>query len=272
VYIFNGITDVETIPRFFNKTGIKLNYSMAFDNLRNQTQKLTQTYRHMIGLLYLESGGYRTRKGKANITKEKYLAFLQTHGHLFDQVFSLDDKQDDIIHNQANLDYLEQNLMGTGVRPIPVLHDPKFYSSEIPKLAAQGYDYLCLATPKMIPDDVFEETQMKFHLSGKLKRSILVKHRPYSADAANWIHSATYGIIHYWHIPELKEYRVYVGGRERDKETTVGVQQFRHKNSLEAFLSATFNYTLEDTCGSNQESRGIVNLYFHHQLESYLNR
>jgi hypothetical protein len=277
MYIFNAITNVEIIPRFFNKTGVKLNYLMAFDNLRNQTQKLTSDYRHMINLLYLESGGYRTRKGKANITKEKYLAFLQAHGHLFNQVFSLDDKQDDVSHNQANLDYLEQNLTGTGVKPLPVLHDPKFYSTDIPRLAAQGYDYLCLATPHMISDEVFIDTardfpNMKFHLSGKLRRSILQKHRPYSADAANWIHSAVKGIIHYWHIPELKEYTVYVGGRERKTKTPVDVQNFHHKNSLEAFLSSTFNYSLADLSGSNQEARGVVNMYFYHQLETYLNR
>lgn len=229
----------------------------------------------MIGLLYLESGGYRTRKGKANITKERYLEFLKSHGHLFDQVFSLDDKQDDVAHNQANLEYLEQNLMGTGVRPIPVLHDPKFYSSQIPRLAAKGYDYLCLATPHMIPDEIFEDTirdypNMKFHLSGKLNRKILFKHLPYSADAANWIHSAAKGVIHYWHLPELKEYTLYVGGRERKTNSPVDVQQFRHKKALEAFLSSTFNYSLAELTQSTQ-ARGIVNMYFYYQLETYLN-
>ena len=274
--IFQAITNADIIPRFFSKTKMKLNYLIAFDNLRNQTGKLTRDYRGMIDHLYLESGGYGTRIKRAHVTLSKYLSFLKEHGHLFNQVFSLDDEHNDLAHNLANLGYLEKNLEGTGIRPIPVLHEPEDYCHEIRQLAEQGYDYLALATPKKIPDVVFTHTQesfpqVKFHLLGKLNRKILLKHRPYSADSAAWIHSAIRGVIHYWHLPEQREYRVYVGGREQKNTRMVSFFQFHLKEQLEAFLLSTFNYTFSDLTGSAQEARGIVNLYFYRQLEDFLN-
>ena len=273
--IFQAITNADIIPRFFSRTQMKLNYLIAFDNLRNQTGKLTSGYRGMIDHLYLESGGYGTRIKRAKVTLSKYLSFLKDHGHLFNQVFSLDDKHNDLEHNLRNLEYLEKNLHGTGIRPIPVIHHPPDHFKEIKRLAEKGYDYIAIATPKKIKDEVFEKTnkafpQVKIHLLGKMDRHILINHRPHSVDASSWRKSADVWVIHYWEAQEKKEYRVYVGGQGNAKGSVVDYHHFPHKDRLEAFLASAFQYNYNHLLTSH-EARSFVNLYFYKQLEDHLN-
>ena len=171
--IFLAISNVDSVVRFYDKTQVKLNYLIAFDNIKDQTNKLTRDYREMIESLYLESGGYAVKIGRAKINLDQYLYYLQQYGHLFDRFTSLDDKHNDFEHNLSNLLYLRRNLSDVGRRLMPVLHEPVDYFEKIQFLSGHGYNHIAIGTPKTIADAVFERTklelpQIRIHLLGKL--------------------------------------------------------------------------------------------------------
>jgi hypothetical protein len=272
--IFQAINQADTIRKFFEKTQIKLNYLIAFDLTAGQTKKFTRDYRDMINLLYLESGGYGVRKGRANVTLADYLTYLQCHGHLYDKFTSLDDKHNDFTHNFSNLTFLASHLPDFQDKLMPVIHEPADYLREIGILAQEGYEQIAIGTPKKIKDQVFEATkaelpQVKFHLLGKLNRQILARHKPESADASSWLKAAVYGIIHYWNPEESQEYKIYAGAQDKSK-TIKAYHNFQHKEHLEELLASTFKYSPQDIMSST-EARAMVNLYFYKQLEDYLN-
>ena len=242
--------------------------------MAGQTKKFTKDYRDMIDLLYLESGGYGVRKGRAKVTLADYLGYIQRHGHLYDKFTSFDDKHNDFTHNFFNLKFLASHLPDFKNGLMPVIHEPENYFQEIKSLADLGFDHVAIGTPKKIKDQVFEATkaelpQVKFHLLGKLNRQILTKHRPESADASSWIKAAVYGIIHYWHPEENREYKIYAGAQDKSK-TIRAYHNFQHKEQLEELLASTFKYSPQDIMSST-EARAMVNLYFYKQLEDYLN-
>ena len=273
--IFQAIQKADTVLQFYEKTQIKLNYLIAFNYIGKQMEKLTKDYREMIDTLYLESGGYAVRQGKARVILSQYADYLQSYGHLFDRFTSLDNKHNDLPHNLSNLLYLQENLPEIKDRLIPVLHEPQDYFQEIKSLADLGFDYVAIGTPKKIKDAVFEQTrkelpQMKLHLLGKLNRQILIKHRPDSADASSWLRAAVYGMVHYWHPEEHKEYRIYVGEGAIKNKSIVRYKNFQYKEQLDELITGTFEYTPQDIVAS-LEARSMLNLYFYKQLENYIN-
>ena len=186
--IFQAVSQADTVRKFFERTQIRLNVLIAFDLMAGQTDKFTKEYRDMINLLYLESGGYGVRKGRAKVTLADYLQYLQRHGHLYDKVTSFDDKHNEFAHNLNNLTFLAHNLPDIQKNLMPVIHEPGDYLQEISILVHEGYDHIAIGTPKKIKDEVFLKTQaelpqVKFHLLGKLNRQILTNHKPDSADA-----------------------------------------------------------------------------------------
>jgi hypothetical protein len=272
--IFQAISQADTVRKFFEKTQIKLNYLVAFDLMGGQTDKFTKDYRDMINLLYLESGGYGVRKGRAKVTLADYLLYLQRYGHLYEKVTSFDDKHNDFAHNFGNLTFLSVNLPEIRNRLMPVIHEPADYLPEIRILAGEGYDHIAIGTPKKIRDAVFETTkaklpQVKFHLLGKLDRQILTRHKPDSADASSWLRAAVFGIIHFWHPEENREYKVYAGDQDKSK-TIIAYRNFQHREQLEDLLASTFKYSPQDILTST-EARAMVNLFFYKQLEDHLN-
>lgn len=274
--IFQAIQKADTVLQFYEKTQIKLNYLIAFNYIGNQTEKLIKDYREMIDTLYLESGGYAVRQGKARVTLSQYADYLKAYGHLFDRFTSLDDKHNDLTHNLSNLYYLQENLPEIKDRLMPVLHELQDYIKEIKFLADHGFDHLAIGTPKKIKDSVFEQTKqelphMKIHLLGKLNRQILIKHRPDSADASSWLRAAVYGMVHYWHPEEHKEYRIYVGEGEIKNRSIVRYTNFKYKDRLDSLLTDVFKYTAQDIVTS-LEARSMLNLYFYKQLEDYINK
>jgi hypothetical protein len=272
--IFQAISQADTVRKFFEKTQVKLNYLVAFDLMAGQTDKFTKDYRDRINLLYLESGGYGVRKGRAKVTLADYLQYLQRHGHLYDKFTSFDDKHNDFAHNSANLRVIATNLPDFRKNLMPVIHEPVDYLQEIRILAQEGYDHIAIGTPKKIQDAVFQTSkvelpQVKFHLLGKLNRQILRRHQPDSADASSWLKAAVYGIMHFWHPEEKREYKIYAGDQDKSK-TISSYQNFQHREQLEELLASTFGYSQRDVLSSN-EARAMVNLYFYKQLEDHLN-
>lgn len=276
--IFHAVNNANIVRDFFNRTGLKLNILIAYNNIKGQARKLTMDYREMINLLYLDSGAFSVFMNKEDINVHEYLLYLQEYGDLFDAFFTLDDKFDDSTHNLFQQINLERGLKGHKKLPIPVVHDETDPVKEFEMYAELGHDYIALGSmgekkkigPGHVEAIMKKYPRIKVHLFGTLNRAILTKYRPYSADAASWADHAKIGCIYYWDPDEKKEYSLYMGGRERTREDHIHFMKFEKRDKAEDFLKKILNYKYEDF--RHSDPRYIANLYFFTQLESHLNR
>jgi hypothetical protein len=276
--IFMAIDDAETVPMFYEKTGIKLNYLISYYYLGGQAYKLTEKYRHMIDLLFLDSGAYSVWTGQSKITITEYLRFLKLYGDRFDAYFNLDDDFDDPDHNQWNQQYLEEQLPPGAKKPVPVVHSKTDPFGEFEFYAQMGHDFIAIGSTTKIPSAVFDKIKntypnIRVHMFGNLDRKILRDHTPYSADATTWADVAGIGDILYYDPDERREYpQISTGGKEVKDPTSVHFKKFKHRQKLEEFLKNTFQFTYEDLLPRHgPRARQIINLYFFKQLEDHIN-
>ncbi|MFA5617791.1 MAG: hypothetical protein WDK95_13190, partial [Syntrophorhabdaceae bacterium] len=238
------------IPKFFDKTGILLNILIAYVYLKGNSFKLTDTYRRMINLLYLDSGAYSVYKGASNIGSYGYRRYLTRYGDKFDSCFNLDDRFDNPDHNFVNQIYLEDN---PSTVPVPVVHDNIDPFREFEIYVAQGHTFVAIgsAGSSALKDRLLTQAKEKYpdvkiHLFGDLDRKLLEKHRPYSADSASWAHQAGMGGgIYYWRPSENKSYRYNIGARESVK----GSQHIKLSpfwEEIQEFLYEKFRYEYND--------------------------
>ena len=274
--ILMAITDPEIIPAFYEKTKIKLNIMISYQYLRGAASKVAEKFRSMTRLLFLDSGAFSASQGKSSITLPEYLGYLKMFGHFFDVVFNFDDKFDDPEHNWRNQVYLEKGLEGTGIKPVPVVHDVNDPFGEFEMYVEGGHSYVAIGSNKKLEDNVFEKMKKEFpnvkiHMFGTLDRKMLFKHKPYSADSSSFAQEAAGGIILYWDPIDEKEYRINVGEREKKGSDFIHFKTFGHRANLEKFLKTTFNYDYQDLLTS-YEAKSIVNMFFFHQLQDRVNQ
>lgn len=274
--IFMAITDPNIIPAFYQKTKMKLNIMISYHYLRGAAYKVAEKYRDLINFLFLDSGAFSASQGKSSITLPEYLGYLKMYGHLFDAVFNFDDKFDDPEHNWRNQVYLEKGLAGTGIKPIPVVHDVNDPFGEFEMYAEGGRDYIAIGSTTKLKDDVFEKMKenfpnVKVHMFGSLDRKMLFKHKPYSADSSTFTQEAANGNIFYWDPIDQKECKINVGEREKKGNNIIHCKTFKHRANLEKFIYETFNYRCQDLLTS-YEAKSIVNMYFFTQLQNRINQ
>lgn len=274
--IFHAVENPGIIPIFYDKTGIKLNVLIAYNNIKGNSWKLTDLYRDRINLLYLDSGAYSVYTGKSNIDVHGYLDYLKLYGDKFDACFNLDDRFNDPGHNQQNQSYLESGLIGSATMPIPVVHDKNDPLGEFETYTGLGHDYIAIGSSgsKADKDQLLGQAKEKYpdvkiHLFGDLDGYLLTKHRPYSADSATWVHKAGKGGgIIYWRPSENKPYQYNVGSREVFKGSP-HIKLSPFWGEIRAFIHDSFGYEERDLF--KYEVRWILNFYFYWQLENYLN-
>lgn len=272
--IFVAVVDAETVKAFYDKTHRKLNVLVSYFYLKGNAHKLTKTYRNMIKDLYLDSGAYSVFTKRSKISLSEYARYLKRYSHHYTATFNLDDKFDNPEHNKRNLRYL-QTFVGERNRwPIPVVHDPEDPFGEFEDYVNQGYDYVAIGSTSKKTEEVLDKAKSKYpkvkiHLFGSMDRNILHKYRPYSADSATWGHAAGFGSIYYWDSDENKEYKIYMGGRDRAAEGEIEYNTFKLRKKFDQFLSDTFGYDkvmlLNDSTAMH-----VVNIYFFSQLEDVL--
>ena len=275
-HIFQAIVDADTVPMFFDKTGIKLNYLIAFNNIKGQSWKLTDQYRDRINLLFFDSGAFRASSGKIAISASGYLGYLKLYGHKYVAVCNLDDRFDDPGHNLQNQLYLERGLAGTNIRPVPVIHDKNDPFGEFELYAGMEHPFIAIGSAGSRSDKDLLLTQakakypdVKIHLFGDLDKYLLEKHRPFSADSASWAHQAGKGGgIYYWRPSEHRQYQFNVGGRDIVKGSP-HIKSPLLWEEIRAFLYDTFRYEYNDLF--KYQVRFILNLYSLKQYEDYLN-
>lgn len=276
VHIFCAVGDAGMVPKFYDKTGILLNIMIAYNYIKGHSFKLTDTYRDRVNLLYLDSGAYSVSTGRSNIDVYGYFHYLNTYGHKFNVCFNLDDRFDDPDHNLVHQLYLENGLLNTTTVPVPVVHDDIDPFGEFEMYAGLGHSYIAIGSSgsaavkdKLLTQAKEKYPEIKIHLFGDLDRKLLEKHRPYSADSASWAHQAGKGGgIYYWRPSENKGYQYNVGGRDSVKGAP-HIKSSPFWEEISAFLYDTFRYEYNDLF--KHEVRWILNFYFNHQLEKYLN-
>lgn len=266
--ILNAIADAAIVRMFYEKTDIKLNVLIAYNNLSGQAYKLACEYREMINYLYLDSGAYAVNTGKATINISEYKQYIKKFGHYFDEIFSLDKYFDNPFSNQTIQEYFENELEGKS--PIPVVHDTVDPYSEFKQFADKGYYFIAFGSKKKINKETFGKLKNDYphvyiHMFGDLNRKMLQNFRPYSCDSSSWAQKQKYGKILYWDKDEKKEYEVDLGERQKsDSKYPI------HKSEkVKAFLKDTFNWEYTDLL-NRPYRKMIVNLYFYKQLESAL--
>jgi len=273
--IVNAIGNAEIVKMFFGKTGIKLNYLISYQYLKGQAYKLVKLYRHMIALLFLDSGAYSYSKGISKITLSEFSLYFNRYGTHFDEVFSFDQDFLDPEVNLRNQLYLVKNLPAGRKPPIPVIHDPHDPFGELKSYQELGYSYVAIGSTQRIKDDVFkrikeEYPDLKLHMFGTLNRKMLMTHRPYSADSTGYAQAAARGSILYWHPGEKKEYQIDVGERDKNDAKIPHFKKFKYRREVEEFLFKTFNYEYRDLLVST-DAKWLTNCYFFKQLEDYIN-
>lgn len=273
--IFHAIDSIGIVPRFYDITKIKLNYLVSYHYLKGMAYDLTTRYRSIISSLYLDSGAYSVSTGKSKINLSGFLKYIKRYGNLFDAVFTLDDAFDDSEHNLINQLYLEKGLPSSIRMPIPVVHDAEDPFGELKMYAELGHDYIAIGSNKKLKDEVFEKIKekypnLKIHMFGNLDTKMLKKHKPYSADSAGYANKTKHGEIVFWDPEEEKEYKIYIGGRDRKSESPVHLSKFQHKKKVEDLLSNTFKLRVQDLL-TDVEANWMVNMYCFHQLENFIN-
>ncbi len=204
--IFHAIGDADIVPIFYDKTGIRLNIMVAYNNIKRNASKLTDRYRNQINLLYLDSGAYSAHTGRSNVDVHDYRAYLRCYGHKFDACFNLDDCFDSPAHNLRNQLCLEEGLPSNRRAPIPVIHDKQDPLGEFETYVGLNHDYIALGSSSSArtKEELLQKAKEKYpavriHLFGDLSWKLLERHRPYSADSSTWAHRAgRYGGIYYW--------------------------------------------------------------------------
>jgi hypothetical protein len=271
--VFVVVTDPELVREFFERTTIKLNVMISYHYLRGNAQKLVVTYRNKINLLYLDSGAFSANQGRSQITLSEYSGYLQMFGRSYDAVFNFDNSFADPDHNLINQVTLENNLKGTGIRAIPVIHDPQDPLGEFKLYADDGHDYIAIGSDKTLPNEILQKIKTEFpnirvHMFGTLARKMLFTFKPYSADSSVYAQKVKVGELSYWDPIDKKEYHHDIGDRDTNRPNHV--KRFHHYDQLEIFWRDTFGYDYQ-TLLNNTTAKSIVNLYFLWQLENRVN-
>ena len=215
--IFAATSNVEIIRKFYEKTGIKLNYLISYFYLNGLAYKATVEYREMIDTLYLDSGAYSAATGRAKVSVSEYRSYLKLYGYLFDRYFNLDDDFDDPGHNRWNQEFIEDGLPKKVKKNlVPVVHDKDEPFGEFAEYAEMGYDFIALGSTNKVGDDFYKMVKERYpkvrmHIFGRLNWKELTEHRPYSADAKTWLDAAATGSILYWDPDTNERHAVNMG-------------------------------------------------------------
>lgn len=273
--LFAAINDVEVIRKFYEKTGIKLNYLISYFYLDGQAYRMTDEYRGMINELYLDSGAFSVAGGRSKITVTEYSKYLKLFGDRFDQYFNLDDRFDDPDNNQHNQQYLEEHLP-EDAKPIPVVHNTEDPFEEFSYYVTLDHDYIAIGSTIDIPDETMTKIKETYpdvdiHLFGKIALNKLEKGHYHSADAATWADAAAYGDILYWDPDEKTFHKIYIGSTDRRDSGSDHYKNFSKKEKLDAFLKDTFDFEYSDLLVKKGiYNRYIVNLFYFNELEVHL--
>lgn len=276
--IFHAVQDANIVKKFYEETGLKLNILISYAYLTGNAVKLTSDYRGMIQDLFLDSGAYSANQGKTKITAYEYGLYLKRYGEHFDYCFNFDDRFSDPEHNFQNFRYLCDEIDGSRVHLVPVIHDQENPLEELNRYYEMGERFIAVGSSgKNLTDAEISAIRsmegLRIHMFGDLGREMLRRVQPFSADSASSQHMTKFGTIYYWDREDRQEYAINLGARQRkdsdepSRGKNVHIDDFLKTEALKKFLADTFRYDLAPLTADDQKQK-IVNHYFLWQLEN----
>lgn len=176
-------------------------------------------------IVFLDSGAFTAFTKKKTISIEKYGAYLQNHGHLFELYANLD-----VIGSAEDTYANQKRLEAMGVSPLPVVHygaDLKWlhlYAQEYPYIALGGlvpyaresvllHNWLNKCFKELLP--YIKEKGLKVHGFGVGSPNVLKKYPFFSADSSGWLVGGKFGRTIIW---DPQEFVMRTGFHYKDRD------------------------------------------------------
>jgi len=260
----------------------KINVLRSFAVLDNDVALLCKRLRPYIGGLILDSGTWTLNQAPAaiaaNITVEKYIAYLRIAAKYFDFYFNFDSnfEPDGFEENYTN----QLKIEASGFSPVPVVHDIE--GKEIQTYIDRDYRRVALGSRQIKTLTTLEKVMLKFagtgikvHLFGQTKFDLLANVPIHSCDTAMWAREGGWGKIRYWNPQkdgENKTDRLYLEEYiNTDQADGITLSKYQYRKEFEAFLWDTFKLEYGDLIGKDRAiNKALVNLHYFVQLEKII--
>jgi len=253
---------------------ISLAYNM------NEWKTFLVKFRHMIGVLFGDSGAWSSAQGTSDISLDKVIFLFSRYGPLVDLYSNFDSNFseqgfEDNISNQLKMER-------AGLFPIPVIHN--FFSKEIEYYIESGkYNWLALGSSQSSNFDNIRyavdkikglNPNIKIHWFGGSKYEWMVRLPIASCDTTSWARSGQFGKINFYNPQKGKSDLIYIGGRLREfKEGEYHFVTYPWRKDVEEYLYKNFNFTYRDLLGYDDKvNMQLVNTRFYVELEKRINQ
>lgn len=281
--IFNSSISLEILRKYKKLfPDRKINVLRSFAVLDNDVALLCKRLRPHIGGLILDSGTWTLNQAPAaiaaNITVEKYIAYLRIAAKYFDFYFNFDSnfEPDGFEENYTN----QLKIEASGFSPVPVVHDIE--GKEIQTYIDRDYRRVALGSRQIKTLTTLEKVMLKFagtgikvHLFGQTKFDLLANVPIHSCDTAMWAREGGWGKIRYWNPQkdgENKTDRLYLEEYiNTDQADGITLSKYQYRKEFEAFLWDTFKLEYGDLIGKDRAiNKALVNLHYFVQLEKII--
>ncbi len=281
--IYNSSLSVEVIMKYKKLfPDSRINVLRSFAVLDADVALLCKRFRPHIGGLILDSGTWTLNQAPAaiaaNITVEKYIAYLRTAAKYFNFYFNFDSnfESDGFEENYAN----QLKIEASGFSPVPVVHDIEgkeiqtYINRNYQRVALGSKQIKTLATLKKVMRR-FEGTGIKVHLFGQTNVNLLADTPIHSCDTAMWAREGGWGKIRYWNPQkegENKTDRIYMEEYiHTDPNDGITFSKYRYRREFEEYLWNTFKLKHDDLIGKDgHNNKQLVNLHYFVQLEKFI--
>ena len=278
--IFISSISVDIVKRYKKLfPDIKINVLRSFAVLDNDVALLCTRYRQYIGGLILDCGTWTLNQAPsavaANITVEKYIAYLKTAAKYFDFYFNFDSnfEPEGFEENYVN----QLKIESAGFSPVPVVHDIEgkeiqtYIDRNYPRVALGSRQIKTLATLQKVMSK-FAGTGIKIHLFGQTSFDLLANAPVHSCDTAMWAREGGWGKIRYWNPlkpGENKTDRIYLEEYiPTDPSEGIAFSKYPYRREFEEYLWNTFNLEYDDLIGKDRAiNKQLVNTHYFVQLE-----
>jgi len=237
-------------------------------------------FRHMIGVLFGDSGAWSSAQGTSDIDLEDVIFLFSRYGSLMDLYSNFDSNFseqgfEDNISNQLKMER-------AGLFPIPVIHN--FFDGEIEYYAKSGkYGWLALGSSQSSNFDDFRyavdkikglNPDIKIHWFGGSKYKWMIKVPVASCDTTSWARTGQFGKINFHNHQTGKSDLIYVGGQVRKfKEGEYHFVTYPWRQDVEDYLDQTFKLTYQDLLGYDDKvNMQLVNARFFVEMEKRINQ
>lgn len=281
--IYNSSISVDIVRKyrkFF--PDIRINVLRSFAVLDNDVALLCKRYRPHIGGLILDSGTWTLNQAPsalaANITVDKYIAYLRTAAKYFDFCFNFDSNFEP---NGFNENYANQlKIESSGFCPVPVVHD--IVGKEIQTYIDRNYQRVALGSRQIKTLATLQKVMLKFagtgikvHLFGQTSFDLLANAPIHSCDTAMWAREGGWGKIRYWNPlkeGENKTDRIYLEEYvSADPNEGIAFSKYPYRKEFEEYLWDTFKLKYDDLIGKDRSiNKQLVNTHYFVQLEGII--